>query len=53
MQPSFARLGVLEEAGFVLGFMSSLKTRGRKPKQVGNSLQEMAPLQQVLLGKIS
>ena len=48
-----ARLAVLEEAGFVLGFMSGHRTRGRKPSQMGNALQEMKPLQQVLRGKIS
>jgi hypothetical protein len=48
-----ARLAVLEEAGFVLGFMSGHRTRGRKPSQMSNALQEMKPLQQVLRGKIS
>ena len=48
-----ARLAVLEEAGFILGFMNGHRTRGRKPSQMGNALQEMKPLQQVLRGKIS
>jgi hypothetical protein len=48
-----ARLAVLEEAGFLLGFMSGHRTRGRKPSQMSNALQEMKPLQQVLRGKIS
>ena len=48
-----ARLAVLEEAGFVLGFMSGHRTRGRKPRQMSNALQEMKPLQQVYRGKVS
>jgi len=48
-----ARLAVLEEAGFFLGFMSGHRTRGRKPRQMSNALQEMKPLQQVYRGKVS
>ena len=48
-----ARLAVLEEAGFVLGFMSGHRTRGRKPSQMSNVLQEMEPLQQVYISKLS
>jgi hypothetical protein len=33
-----ARLAVLEKAGFVLGFMSGLRTRGRKAKSHGRGL---------------
>jgi len=50
---ALARLAVLEEVGFLLGFMSGHRTRGRKPSQMSNALQEMKPLQQVLRGKIS
>jgi hypothetical protein len=46
-----ARLAVLEEVGFLLGFMSGHRTRGRKPNQMGNVLQEMKPLQQVYKSK--
>ena len=42
-----ARIAVLREVGFALGFMSGHRTRGRKPIQMGNVLQEMKPLQQV------
>ena len=47
------RLAVLEEVGFVLGFMSGLRTRGRKPSQMSNALQKMKPLQQVYRNKVS
>ena len=43
-----ARLEVLEEAGLVLGFMSGHRTRGRKPSQMRNALQEMKPLHELL-----
>ena len=42
-----ARIAVLREVGFALGFMSGHRTRGRKPIQMGNVLQEMKLLQQV------
>ena len=42
-----ARLAVLEEVGFVLGFMKGLRTRGRKPIQISSALQEMKPLERV------
>ncbi len=42
-----ARLAVLEEVGFVLGFMKGLRTRGRKPNQISSALQEMKPLERV------
>ena len=42
-----ARLAVLEEVGFALGFMSGHRTRGRKPNQTSNALQEMKPLERV------
>ena len=44
---SSARLAVLEEVGFVLGFMKGLRTRGRKPNQMSGALQEMKPLERV------
>jgi hypothetical protein len=43
-----ARLAVLEEVGFALGFMSGTRTRGRKPNQMGNVLQEMKVLHDLL-----
>jgi hypothetical protein len=46
------RLAVLEEVGFALGFLSGYRTRGRKPSQMSNALQEMKPLQQVLRRKL-
>lgn len=39
-----ARLAVLEEVGFALGFMVGGKTRGPKPIQMQNALQEMNSL---------
>ena len=48
-----ARLAVLEEVGFLLGFMSGQRTRGRKPIQMSNVLEEMKPLQQVYRSKLS
>ena len=36
-----ARLAVLEEAGFVLGFMSGHRTRGRKPKRMVEAYPEL------------
>ena len=42
-----ARLAILEEVGFVLGFMKGLRTRGRKPNQMSGALQEMKPLELV------
>jgi len=42
-----ARLAILEEVGFVLGFMKGLRTRGRKPNQMSGALQEMKPLERV------
>ena len=48
-----ARLAVLEEVGFLLGFMSGDRTRGRKPIQMSNVLEEMKPLQQVYRSKVS
>ena len=48
-----ARLAVLEEVGFLLGFMSGDRTRGRKPIQISNVLEEMKPLQQVYRSKVS
>ena len=48
-----ARLAVLEEVGFLLGFMSGHRTRGRKPMQISNGLEEMKPLQEVYKRKIS
>ena len=47
-----ARLAVLEEAGFLLGFMSGHRTRGRKPSQMSNALQEIKPLHELLAGEI-
>ena len=48
-----ARLAVLEEVGFLLGFMSGHRTRGPKPSEMSNALQEMKPLQQVYKSKVS
>ena len=48
-----ARLAVLEEVGFLLGFMSGHRTRGPKPSEMSNALQEMKPLQQVYRSKVS
>lgn len=47
-----ARLAVLEDAGFLLGFMSGHRTRGRKPSQMNNALQEIKPLHELLAGEI-
>ena len=48
-----ARLAVLEEVGFLLGFMNGTRTRGRKPNQMSNALQEMKPLQKVFINQVS
>ena len=48
-----ARLAVLEEVGYLVGFMSGQRTRGRKPIQMSDVLQEMKPLQQVYRSKDS
>ena len=39
-----ARLAVLEKAGFVLGFMSGLRTRGRKPNRMAEVYPELRAL---------
>ncbi len=36
-----ARLAVLEEAGFVLGFMSGHRTRGRKPNRMAEAYPQL------------
>jgi hypothetical protein len=48
-----ARLAVLEAVGHALGFMNGTRTRGRKPSQMSNALQEMKPLQQVYRSKVN
>jgi hypothetical protein len=48
-----ARLAVLEEVGFALGFMSGGRTRGRKPSQMSSALQEIKSLQQVFINQVS
>ena len=48
-----ARLAVLEEVGFLLGFMSGHRTRGRKPIQMSNVLQEMGLLHLLLRAQIN
>jgi len=47
-----ARLAVLEEVGFLLGFMSGHRTRGRKLIQMSNVLQEIKLLHEVLAVEI-
>jgi hypothetical protein len=48
-----ARLSVLEAVGFSIGLMSGGRTRGRKPNQMSNALQEMKPLQKVFINQVS
>jgi len=48
-----ARLAVLEAVGFSIGLMSGGRTRGRKPNQMSNALQEMKPLQKVFINQVS
>ena len=48
-----ARLAGLEEVGFVLGFMSGHRTRGRKPIQINTVLQEMELLHLLLRAQIN
>ena len=48
-----ARLAVLEAVGHRLGFMNGGRTRGRKPGQMSKALQEMKPLEQVYVSKLS
>ena len=48
-----ARLAGLEEVGFVLGFMSGHRTRGRKPIQISTVLQEMELLHLLLRAQIN
>ena len=48
-----ARLAVLEAVGHRLGFMNGTRTRGRKPNQMSNALQEMKPLQKVFINQVS
>ena len=47
-----ARLAVLEEVGFLLGYMSGHRTRGRKLIQMSNVLQEIKLLHEVLAVEI-